>query len=50
MTYEISAGGLSAVMTTPLEIGETVHLSPIVGNESKQLCGAGKGLCTDSNS
>jgi PilZ domain len=31
MTYEISVGGLSAATTTPLAVGETVHLSPVVG-------------------
>jgi c-di-GMP-binding flagellar brake protein YcgR len=37
MTYEISAGGLSAATTTPLEVGEMVNLSPVVGKRVEAI-------------
>jgi hypothetical protein len=37
MTYEISAGGLSAATTTALAVGESVHLSPVVGKRVEAI-------------
>jgi len=43
MTYEISAGGLSAATTTDLEIGEKVNLSPVVNKRIEAIVRRKKG-------